>query len=145
MRPRAVFKRGQKVASFALMATSGSPAAWPARPLLICVMLGIGHTASNPGLTIPNMVTRIGLRHPSPHKRRINAQRLPHSEPAGNPTDSNKPGTALVPKIPPIIVAIIIGWTVFLFCKFIGLGVYLGPLINSVSSPAIGVTALEYF
>jgi hypothetical protein len=22
---------------------------------------------------------------------------LPHSEPAGNPTDSNKPGTALVP------------------------------------------------
>src|ERR1700751_2606903 len=40
-------------------------------------------------------VTRIGLRHPSPHKRRINAQRLPHSEPAGNPTDSNKPGTAL--------------------------------------------------
>jgi hypothetical protein len=22
-------------------------------------------------------------------------QRLPHSEPAGNPTDSNKPGTAL--------------------------------------------------
>src|SRR4029077_4581142 len=41
-------------------------------------------------------VTRIGLRHPSPHKRRINAQRLPHSEPAGNPTDSNKPGTALV-------------------------------------------------
>ncbi len=39
-------------------------------------------------------VTRIGLRHPSPHKRRINAQRLPHSEPAGNPTDSNKPGTA---------------------------------------------------
>src|ERR1700720_1446284 len=41
-------------------------------------------------------VTRIGLRHPSPHKSRINAQRLPHSEPAGNPTDSNKPGTALV-------------------------------------------------
>ena len=40
-------------------------------------------------------VTRIGLRHPSPHKRRINAKRLPHSEPAGNPTDSNKPGTAL--------------------------------------------------
>ena len=42
------------------------------------------------------LVTRIGLRHPSPHQRRINAQRLPHSEPAGNPTDSNKPGTALV-------------------------------------------------
>ena len=43
-------------------------------------------------------VTRIGLRHPSPHKswEGINAQRLPHSEPAGNPTDSNKPGTALV-------------------------------------------------
>ena len=40
-------------------------------------------------------VTRIGLRHPSPDKRRINARRLPHSEPAGNPTDSNKPGTAL--------------------------------------------------
>ena len=41
-------------------------------------------------------VTRIGLRHPSPHKRRINTQRFPHSEPAGNPTNSNKPGTPLV-------------------------------------------------
>ncbi len=51
----------------------------------------------------------------------------------------------LLPKVPPIIVAILVGWTVFLLCKFIGLGVYLGPLINSVSSPALGVTSLEYF
>jgi len=51
----------------------------------------------------------------------------------------------LLPKIPPIIIAMVVGWSVFLLCKFIGLGAYLGPLINSVSSPAIGVTSLEYF
>src|SRR5262249_3808330 len=31
-----------------------------------------------------------------PPKRRINAQRLTHSEPDGNPTDSNQPRTAIV-------------------------------------------------
>jgi len=51
----------------------------------------------------------------------------------------------LLPKIQPIIIAMVVGWSVFLLCKFIGLGAYLGPLINSVSSPAIGVTSLEYF
>jgi sulfate permease, SulP family len=51
----------------------------------------------------------------------------------------------LLSQIPPIIVAIVVGWTLYLLCKFIGLGAYLGPLITSVSSPAIGVTSLEYF
>lgn len=51
----------------------------------------------------------------------------------------------LLPKIPPIIAAIVVGWALYLFCHFIGLGAYLGPLITSVSRPTMGVTALEYF
>jgi hypothetical protein len=51
----------------------------------------------------------------------------------------------LLSQIPPIIVAIVVGWTLYLLCKFIGFGAYLGPLIISVSSPAISVTSLEYF
>ena len=51
----------------------------------------------------------------------------------------------LLPKIPPIIVAIVVGWTLYLLCNFVGLGAYLGPLITSVSRPTMGVTALEYF
>ena len=39
-------------------------------------------------------VTRIGLRHPSPHKRKINTQKNSLIFPSllGNPTNSNKPG-----------------------------------------------------
>ena len=51
----------------------------------------------------------------------------------------------LLPNIPPIIVAIIVGWTLYLLCNFVGLGAYLGPLITSVSRPTMGVTAFEYF
>src|ERR1700731_117253 len=51
----------------------------------------------------------------------------------------------LLPKIPPIIVAIVVGWILYLLCNFVGLGAYLGPLITSVSRPTMGVTALEYF
>jgi hypothetical protein len=42
------------------------------------------------------------------------------------------------------IVAIAVGWTLYLLCNFIGLSVYLGPLITSVSRPTTGVTSLEY-
>src|SRR6201984_2692188 len=41
-------------------------------------------------------VRRIGLRHRPPPKRRINAQRLAHLSPVGNPADSKPAGTALV-------------------------------------------------
>jgi len=50
----------------------------------------------------------------------------------------------VLPKIPPIIVAILVGWTLYLLCDLIGLGAHLGPRINSVTRPTIGVTFLEY-
>jgi sulfate permease, SulP family len=50
----------------------------------------------------------------------------------------------LLPKIPPIIAAIAVGWTLYFLCNLIGLGAYLGPLITSVTRPTMGVTALEY-
>ena len=52
---------------------------------------------------------------------------------------------SLLPKIPPIIAAIAVGWILYFLCNFVGLGAYLGPLITSVSRPTMGVTALEYF
>ena len=51
----------------------------------------------------------------------------------------------LLPKVPPIIAAIAVGWTLHFVCNLIGLGNYVGPLITSVSRPTMGVTALEYF
>jgi sulfate permease, SulP family len=50
----------------------------------------------------------------------------------------------LLPKIPPIIAAIAVGWTLYFLFNLVGLGGYLGPLITSVSRPTMGVTALEY-
>ena len=51
----------------------------------------------------------------------------------------------LLPKVPPIIAAIAVGWTLYFVCNLIGLSNYVGPLITSVSRPTVGVTALEYF
>ena len=51
----------------------------------------------------------------------------------------------LLPKVPPIIAAIAVGWTLHFVCNLIGLGNYVGPLITSVTRPTMGVTALEYF
>jgi sulfate permease, SulP family len=51
----------------------------------------------------------------------------------------------LLPKVPPIIAAIAVGWTLHFVCNLIGLANYVGPLITSVSRPTMGVTALEYF
>src|SRR6516225_868904 len=50
-----------------------------------------------------------------------------------------------LPKVPPIIAAIAVGWTLYFVCNLIGLSNYVGPLITSVSRPTVGVTALEYF
>ncbi len=51
----------------------------------------------------------------------------------------------ILPKIPPILVAIAIGCLLYFLCKLLGFGAYLGPVITSASSPTLGVTALEYF
>jgi SulP family sulfate permease len=51
----------------------------------------------------------------------------------------------VLPKIPPIIVAIALGWALYFFCKLIGLGAYLGPVITSASRPTMGFTAFDYF
>jgi sulfate permease, SulP family len=51
----------------------------------------------------------------------------------------------LLPKVPPIVAAIAVGWTLHFVCNLIGLGNYVGPLITSVSRPTMGVTALQYF
>jgi sulfate permease, SulP family len=51
----------------------------------------------------------------------------------------------LLPKVPPIVAAIAVGWTLHFVCNLIGLGNYVGPLIASVSRPTMGVTALQYF
>ncbi len=51
----------------------------------------------------------------------------------------------LLPKIPPIIVAIVLGCALYFFCRLIGLGAYLGPVITSASRPTMGFTAFDYF
>jgi MFS superfamily sulfate permease-like transporter len=51
----------------------------------------------------------------------------------------------LLPKIPPIIVAIALGCVLYFLCKLIGLGAYLGPVITSASRPTMGFTAFDYF
>jgi SulP family sulfate permease len=51
----------------------------------------------------------------------------------------------LLPKVPPIIVAIALGCALYFFCKLVGLGAYLGPVITSASRPTMGFTAFDYF
>jgi sulfate permease, SulP family len=51
----------------------------------------------------------------------------------------------LLPKVPPIIVAIVLGCALYFFCRLIGLGAYLGPVITSASRPTMGFTAFDYF
>ena len=51
----------------------------------------------------------------------------------------------LLPKVPPIIVAIALGCALYFLCKLVGLGAYLGPVITSTSRPTMGFTAFDYF
>ena len=37
----------------------------------------------------------------------------------------------IVPKVPPILVGIVLGCVLYYFCEFVGLGAYLGPVIAS--------------
>jgi sulfate permease, SulP family len=48
-------------------------------------------------------------------------------------------------KIPPILVAIAVGWVVYFVCRTIGLSSYLGPVIAADTSGTLGLTAFEYF
>ena len=51
----------------------------------------------------------------------------------------------LLPKVPPIIVAVALGCALYFLCKLAGLGAYLGPVITSTSRPTMGFTAFDYF
>jgi sulfate permease, SulP family len=51
----------------------------------------------------------------------------------------------VLPKVPPIFVAIAVGCAPYFLCKLAGFGDYLGPVITSASRATLGVTAYIYF
>jgi MFS superfamily sulfate permease-like transporter len=54
-------------------------------------------------------------------------------------------GRRIVPKVPPVLVGIVLGCTLYYFCRFVGLGSELGPVIASQERATIELTAFPYF
>jgi sulfate permease, SulP family len=54
-------------------------------------------------------------------------------------------GRRIVPKVPPVLVGIVLGCTLYYFCRFVGLGSELGPVIASQERATIEPTAFTYF
>jgi SulP family sulfate permease len=54
-------------------------------------------------------------------------------------------GRKFVPKVPPVLVGIVLGCTLYYFCRFVGLGSELGPVIASQERATIELTAFPYF
>jgi SulP family sulfate permease len=50
----------------------------------------------------------------------------------------------IVPKVPPMLVGIVLGCALYYFCEFAGLGAYLGPVIASEPRATMGLTAFPY-
>src|SRR5581483_6613035 len=51
----------------------------------------------------------------------------------------------LVPKVPPMLVGIVLGCVLYYACQFAGLGAHLGPVIANQQRATMGVTAFPYF
>jgi SulP family sulfate permease len=51
----------------------------------------------------------------------------------------------LVPKVPPMLVGIVLGCTLYYLCRLTGLGAELGPVIASQERATMGLTAFPYF
>jgi MFS superfamily sulfate permease-like transporter len=54
-------------------------------------------------------------------------------------------GRRIVPKVPPVLLGIVLGCTLYYFCRFVGLGSELGPVIASQERATIELTAFPYF
>src|SRR6202050_1394014 len=54
-------------------------------------------------------------------------------------------GRKIVPKVPPVLLGIVLGCTLYYFCRFVGLGSELGPVIASQERATIELTAFPYF
>jgi len=50
----------------------------------------------------------------------------------------------IMPKVPPMLVGIVLGCVLYYFCQFAGLGAYLGPVIASQERASMGLTAFPY-
>ena len=51
----------------------------------------------------------------------------------------------LLPKVPPMLVGIVLGCALYYFCQLLGLGAHLGPMIASPERAHLGLTAFPYF
>ncbi|MGD0418680.1 MAG: SulP family inorganic anion transporter [Xanthobacteraceae bacterium] len=51
----------------------------------------------------------------------------------------------IVPKVPPLLVGIVLGCALYYLCRLVGLGSELGPVIASQERATIELTALPYF
>ncbi|HUZ31347.1 MAG TPA: SulP family inorganic anion transporter [Xanthobacteraceae bacterium] len=51
----------------------------------------------------------------------------------------------LLPKVPPMLVGIVLGCTLYYLCRLLGLGTHLGPVIANGQRAELGVTAFPYF
>jgi sulfate permease, SulP family len=51
----------------------------------------------------------------------------------------------IVPKVPPILVGIVLGCALYCLFQFVGLGSHLGPVIANQERATIGLTAFPYF
>jgi len=51
----------------------------------------------------------------------------------------------LVPKVPPMLLGIVLGCALYYLCLFVGLGSHLGPVIASQERATMGLTAFPYF
>jgi sulfate permease, SulP family len=51
----------------------------------------------------------------------------------------------LLPKVPPMLVGIVLGCALYYVCQFAGLGVHLGPVIANQERATMGLTAFPYF
>jgi len=50
-----------------------------------------------------------------------------------------------VPKVPPMLVGIVLGCAIYYACQFAGLGSHLGPVIANQERATMGLTAFPYF
>jgi sulfate permease, SulP family len=51
----------------------------------------------------------------------------------------------IVPKVPPVLVGIVLGCALYYLCRLVGLGSEIGPVIASQERSTIGLTAFPYF
>ena len=54
-------------------------------------------------------------------------------------------GRRIAPKVPPLLIGIVLGCALYYLCRLVGLGAYLGPVIANHERAPIGLTAFPYF